>query len=169
MNKREFLKILKDSLEVSLEKDAIKSQLDYYDKYISDEINKGRTEKEVLDELGDPRLIAKTIKTVSVGEAINESTATDDDYNKNQQQDYNGNYGGYKGTENGGGFKTYYNSNSVIGCTIAFLVFFIIVYGILRALGYLAYGLGSFALSGPIGFILVMGLIYMLFFGGRGR
>ena len=169
MNKREFLKILKDSLEVSLEKDAIKSQLDYYDKYISDEINKGRTEKEVLDELGDPRLIAKTIKTVSVGDAINESTATDDDYNKNQQQDYNGNYSGYKRGENGGGFKTYYNSNSVIGCTIAFLVFFIIVYGILRAFGYLAYGLGSFALSGPIGFILVMGLIYMLFFGGRGR
>ena len=34
---------------------------DLYENYIDTEIRKGRREQEVLEELGDPRLIAKTI------------------------------------------------------------------------------------------------------------
>ena len=169
MSKSEFLKILRESLEQSLEKEDLKEQLDYYDKYISTEISKGRTEKEIMDELGDPRLIAKTIMTVSKKEGIDRETEADKAYGENGQRTYGENYDEQKKSSNRRSFNTYYNSNSIIGCTIAFLVFFIIVYGILRTFGYLAYGLGSFALSGPIGFILVMGLIYFLFFGGRRR
>ena len=33
----------------------------YYENYIDSEIRKGRSEKEVLNELGDPRLLARTI------------------------------------------------------------------------------------------------------------
>ena len=36
-------------------------QLEYYSSYIDDEVRKGKTEEEVLEALGDPRLIAKTI------------------------------------------------------------------------------------------------------------
>ncbi len=35
--------------------------LEYYEEYINTEIRKGRDEGEVLSELGDPRLIARTI------------------------------------------------------------------------------------------------------------
>ena len=35
--------------------------LEYYEDYINTEIRKGRSEEEVLSELGDPRLIARTI------------------------------------------------------------------------------------------------------------
>ena len=168
MSKSEFLKVLKEALSMSLDKNSIDAQIKYYDDYISDEMKNGKTEKEVLDELGDPRLIAKTIMTVNATEEVDRSDKINDNYaNSSSSESYGRMYGERKTGPNNGGFRTYYNSNSVIGCTIAFLVLFIIAYGILRALGYLAYGVGSLAFSGPFGFILVMGLIYILFFSGR--
>ena len=173
MSREEFLKQLKESLSMSLEKAAINEQLDYYDKYISDEINKGRSEKEVLDELGDPRLIAKTIKTVSTNDnsTINNSDNNQSDNRQDSYGSYNYNqtnnrsYG--QNSRNNKSYGGYVNSNGTIGCIIAGLVMFIIVYGILTFMGRLAYGVGEFAFSGPIGFIIVLGLFYLLF--GRGR
>lgn len=173
MSREEFLKQLKESLSMSLEKAAINEQLDYYDKYISDEINKGRSEKEVLDELGDPRLIAKTIKTVSTNDnsTINNSDNNQSDNRQDSYGSYNYNqtnnrsYG--QNSRNNRSYGGYVNSNGTIGCIIAGLVMFIIVYGILSFMGRLAYGVGEFAFSGPIGFIIVLGLFYLLF--GRGR
>lgn len=176
MSREEFLKVLKESLSMSLEKDAINAQIDYYDKYISDEIKKGRNEKEVLDELGDPRLIAKTIKTVSANDnsSINNSDSNQSDNRQDSYGSYNDNqtnnrsYGGYgQNSRNSRSYGGYVNSNGTIGCIIAGLVMFIIVYGILTFMGRLAYGVGEFAFSGPIGFIIVLGLFYLLF--GRGR
>ena len=166
MSREDFLKTLRNSLELSLEKDAINAQLDYYDKYISDEMKKGKTEKEVIAELGDPRLIAKTIKTVNTGEGINKTSSNENDYSNDDYRSQGESYNNRSANSGNGGFSTYYSSNSVIGCTIAFLVFFIIVYGILRMFGNIAYGVGSLAFSGPIGFLLVCGLLYLLF-GGR--
>lgn len=167
MNSNEFLRILRESLEMSLEQDAINAQLDYYDKYISDEIKNGKTEKEVLEELGDPRLIAKTIKTVNTGEGIKKTSSDDNDYNNDEYRSQGESYNSRRANSGNGGFRTYYSSNNVIGCAIAFLVFFIIVYGILRFFGNVAYGIGSFAFSGPIGFLIVFGLLYLFFGGGR--
>ena len=162
MNKKEFLKILKKSLTMSVEQDAIREQLDYYDKYISDEINKGRTEKEVIDELGDPRLIAKTIKTVSGSDVITDST-TDNENKNDQSNNANSNSQNRYNRE----FSGYVNNNNTIGCIIFGLVIFIIIYSILRFMGNLAYGVGTIAFSGPIGFLLVLALFYLFF--GRGR
>ena len=173
MGREEFLKILRESLETSLEKVAINEQLDYYEKYISDEIKKGRTEKEVLEELGDPRLIAKTIKTVNVNDnsTINRGES-EDSQNTNGNysgcQTNNNSYSGYGQSNRGNrSYSGYINNNGTIGCIIAGLVIFIVVYGILRFMGRLAYGVGELAFSGPIGFIIVLGLFYLFF--GRGR
>ena len=180
MSREEFLKILKESLTMSLEKDAINDQLEYYDKYISDEINKGRSEKEVIEELGDPRLIAKTIKTVSANDnsaVKDDSNSDNNNYRSGSQDDYdnyNGsrsnsrNYGNYgQSNRSNRTYGGYTNNNGTIGCFIAGLVIFIIVYALLSFMGNLAYGVGELAFSGPIGFLLVLGLFYMLF--GRGR
>lgn len=156
MNRNEFLRILKESLEMSLEKDAINSQLDYYDRYISDEMKKGRSEKEVIEELGDPRLIAKTIKTVSNSNDVKKS-----DENSNG---YSGTYNNSQ-SNNNRKYSTYVDTSG-IGCVIAGLVVFIIISLILRMFGYVVYGLGDLAFSGPIGFLFVFGLLYLLF--GRG-
>lgn len=161
MNKSEFLRILRENLNLSLEKDAINEQLDYYDKYISDEINKGRSEKEVIEELGDPRLIAKTIKTINASQSIDKESKSGEGQ-ENYDNQSRERYGSGKNV-----YANYVSSNGVIGCVIAFLVMFIIVYSLLRLFGNVAYGIGTFALSGPVGFIIVMAILLFLFGGGR--
>ena len=163
MSREEFLKILRESLSMSLENDAINEQLDYYDRYISDEVEKGRTEKEVIEELGDPRLIAKTIKTVSKTDDLK----TDDESGYNQSQGSSNTQQRYVGEQTSSNKKyATYVDTSGIGCVIAGLVAFIIISLIFRMFGYMVYGLGNLAVSGPLGFLLVLGLLFLLF--GRG-
>lgn len=64
MNKEEFLEILKNQLAGQMDGDEILSNLRYYSDYIDSRIGRGRTEEEVLNELGDPRLIARTLLDV---------------------------------------------------------------------------------------------------------
>lgn len=61
MNKSEFLNILREQLTDSMPASEIYSNIQYYDNYISRAIASGKSEEEVMDELGDPRLIAKTL------------------------------------------------------------------------------------------------------------
>ena len=59
LSKNEFLYILRQSLEGEIDSSAIEQNLRYYDQYIG--VHPADEEKRILDELGDPRLIAKTI------------------------------------------------------------------------------------------------------------
>ena len=60
MNRKEFLEQLQVSLSGEVPQREIMSQLDYYDRYIRQEsINKN--EETIVEELGSPHLIAKTI------------------------------------------------------------------------------------------------------------
>lgn len=59
MNKREFLDILRQALDGEVSPDIIEQNIKYYDNYIS--TNSIKDEEAVLNELGHPRLIAKTI------------------------------------------------------------------------------------------------------------
>ena len=61
MTKQEFLEGLRERL---LEEGAdvlVPENLNYYDSYIEEEKQKGRTEEDVLEELGNPALIARSI------------------------------------------------------------------------------------------------------------
>ena len=66
MTKTEFLEGLSKSLSSTGSLGLVRENLKFYDEYIDSEIEKGRSEEEVLGELGDPRLIANSIKE-SVG------------------------------------------------------------------------------------------------------
>ena len=61
MNKTKFLEGLREALQGDLSAAEINNQLLYYERYMEEELKKGRTEKEILEELGSPRLIARTI------------------------------------------------------------------------------------------------------------
>ncbi len=61
MRKTEFLQELREALEGEVSASAIQSNISYYDQYISQEMAKGRSEEEVIEEIGSPRLIARTI------------------------------------------------------------------------------------------------------------
>lgn len=61
MTKQEFISVLQKSLGGKVSSREIVSQTDYYNEYIETQIRLGRAEEDVLLELGDPRLIAKSI------------------------------------------------------------------------------------------------------------
>ena len=61
MDKLGFLEILRQRLLTELPAHKVQSHIDYYTSYINKEISSGRAEADVMEELGDPRLIAKTI------------------------------------------------------------------------------------------------------------
>ena len=64
MTKQEFLETLGKILNRELSEAEVQDNLRYYENYIGQEVAKGRTEEQVLAELGDPRLIARTILQV---------------------------------------------------------------------------------------------------------
>ena len=61
MNRLEFLQGLKAELEGRVPHSIIQENLRYYDSYISDEAAKGQSEEDVVESLGGPRIIARTI------------------------------------------------------------------------------------------------------------
>ena len=61
MNKKEFLDILYEQLSGQMPEGNVAAHVQYYRNYIEDAVTQGRTETEVLNELGDPRLIARTL------------------------------------------------------------------------------------------------------------
>ena len=61
MNKQEFIDKLRAALNGRVSPSLVTDNVNYYEEYINMEIRKGRSEAEVLQMLGDPRLIAKTI------------------------------------------------------------------------------------------------------------
>lgn len=61
MSKQEFIDRLKAALNGRVAPNLVQENVNYYEEYINTQIRMGRSESEVLDTLGDPRLIAKTI------------------------------------------------------------------------------------------------------------
>ena len=51
MTREEFLKKLKEALENDLSGRIVQENVSYYESYIIEEIRKGRTESEVIEEL----------------------------------------------------------------------------------------------------------------------
>ncbi len=61
MEKREFLEKLQLALRGKVSQAVLSDTIAYYEEYINNEVRLGRAEAEVMDFLGDPRLIARTI------------------------------------------------------------------------------------------------------------
>lgn len=61
MDKEEFIAGLQHALAAGMPGGQVAEHVRYYREYIDSEIYKGRTEKEVLAQLGDPRLLARSI------------------------------------------------------------------------------------------------------------
>lgn len=61
MDKRTFIEKLQRALAGGLNSNQVADNVRYYQDYIESEIRKGKSENEVLSQLGDPRLLAKSI------------------------------------------------------------------------------------------------------------
>lgn len=74
MTRAEFLEELRLALQGNVSQVHVNENLRYYENYIIEESRKGKTEEQVIEELGSPRLIARTI--------IDTSEQTDDTYDE---------------------------------------------------------------------------------------
>lgn len=93
MTKQEFLGKLRAALGNDLSGAVVSENVNYYKQYITDEVAKGKSEKEVIDELGDPWAIARTIidaqenQEYTEGEYRSETTANSE-YDSVKQNRY---------------------------------------------------------------------------------
>lgn len=83
MNKQEFLEQLRRSLASINDYAFVNDTIAYYENYIESQIRMGKTETEVMRELGDPRLIAKSIYATRTEDVDGEGTSEYGAYREN--------------------------------------------------------------------------------------
>lgn len=94
MKKQEFLDILRSSLSDNIPDKSIQPHIDFYKDYIENEVRTGKTEDEVIDSIGNPRLIAKTIINTNENDVKNNDYSYQDsrdgqDYTSDNKKIYN--------------------------------------------------------------------------------
>lgn len=76
MYRTEFLGILRSQLSGQMQEGKVAAHLRYYEDYIQSKVRSGIDEEEVIDVLGDPRLIAKTLLDTDIDNGIYEEEAS---------------------------------------------------------------------------------------------
>ena len=94
VNKKEFLDILYEQLSGQMLEGNVAAHVQYYRNYIEEEQRKGRSEDDILNELGDPHLIARTLLDTEAAASGNPQTT------EYYSESYNGHSSGYNGYEN---------------------------------------------------------------------
>ena len=150
MNKNEFIDGLGKSLRGKVDENEYRNQIEYYSSYISNEIASGRREEDVVAELGDPRLIAKTI--------VNTYVIKDNPIN-NQYNEYGNNT--YSEEEEGNSDM----KNGIDSQKIKKIIYTIIA--VMFVLFVVSLVLKIFRLVLPIIFICVVTLIIVRLVNGR--
>ena len=84
MDRKEFLDILRGQFAGNMQEGKAAAHVRYYEDYIQSQVRGGRSEQEVLQELGDPHLIAKTLIDTDDG-------STQEDYG--EYSSYGSSYG----------------------------------------------------------------------------
>ena len=90
MSQKEFLEELRIALSGKVSAESVLENIEYYRSYIEGEIQSGKSEKEVLDLLGDPWILARTISDAQDGtddSIINESGGREyDNYGEDSER-----------------------------------------------------------------------------------
>ena len=84
---------LQSSLTGRVNSSQIAENLSYYEDYIATQMRMGKSEKEVIAELGDPRLIAKSI--IEASKHADAGAGSRDDYRRDEENAYASGYNGY--------------------------------------------------------------------------
>ena len=68
MTKKEFIHELREALDGMVPPSVVDENVSYYEEYFISQKNLGKTEEEICEELGNPRLLAKSILEARGGE-----------------------------------------------------------------------------------------------------
>ena len=124
MNKEAFIDTLRRALYGKVSDYELTDQVRYYEDYIQSQVRSGRDEQQVLDELGDPRLIARTLLDTDVdnGQLDYEEYSTYSDDAQNTQSSSRNHVHVWR-------FDTWYSKllGVVILLIVVFLLFHILV------------------------------------------
>ena len=90
MSREEFLTELRKALQGRVSQQTVNDNLRYYEEYILTESHKGKTEAEVIAELGNPRLLAKSI--IDAENATAEKTTAEPQTGMDGQETASGEY-----------------------------------------------------------------------------
>ena len=123
MTKRQFMEELRSSLEGMVSQAVIQENMNYYEDYINEQIRNGKNEQDVLNELGSPRLIARSII---------DAKGEDDDYVQTE----------YYEEMNSTKFK--------LGCLLSVIIFIFIIYLLFHVFSAMMVVLGPVIIIGVI-------------------
>jgi len=140
MDKREFLDILRQSLEGEVDNGIIEKNIRFYSDYISSQRDK--SEEEVIESIGDPRLIAKTIietEKLSNKENYKEDYGRSYDYNSHRNKGYYEDYkqDGYQDNTGKGKMFSYIKGYSKIAILIILILFALMILSLLIKIGWI--------------------------------
>ena len=151
MTKNEFLNGLEAALLEQMNISEAAPHIRYYRDYIENEINKGKTEEEVMSGLQNPRLIAKTI----VDNAGSAKKYNNDVYDNNTENNY------YEDNNRSSKFGFSINGkpvNSIILKIILGIILVAVLMVVLVVLGGIFWIISRVIL--PV--VLIVGVIYLL-------
>ena len=161
MDKEEFLQSLRRDLSGDVPQNVLEENVQYYREYIDGEVAKGRSEEEVVAELGTPRLIAKNIEDTT---EMDEEEAGGGRFTDRGYGDRYDNSRGYAGQDSRGGGFHLFDLSKWYGKLLVFLIVFAVIYVVFAVIG------GIFSLLAPfLGPILVIWLIVSIIRGSGRR
>ena len=139
MTKEQFMMELEQSLQGEVSAYELSDSLTYYRQYFEDEIRNGKSEEDVIREVGSPRLIARSIIDAhgNEGAASGNAGYEDSDYREGSYSKYGSSYDSERGDiENSGqrGGGTLQNAGRMIMTIIISALIFFVVFFLLRAL-----------------------------------
>lgn len=144
MSREEFLRELEEALAGDVPEAVIRDNVSYYGSYLSQEMARGRSVEEIVDEIGEPFIVAKTI--IEHCEASGEC-AGDGGYESSYQESYSDG-GNRSQTQSPFPNMRYIDLNQWYWKLLAGILMFLIVSLVFRLIG------GIFALlirfSGPL-------------------
>jgi hypothetical protein len=156
MTRQEFLEGLKRALLSTGSPNLIEENMSFYSSYIDGEIAKGRSLEEVMEELGDPRLIANSIK---VAEGYDEEFSGN--VMESEEREYE-NTSFNRDKEDSG--STDFKSFSLTGNSARVALIGIIIVLVLVVILLVALVAGVLSLLAPVLIpLIVLGIIFQIF------
>ncbi len=154
MDRNEFISVLRASLAGEVSDQVLEENIQYYYDYISEEIAKGKREEEVMEMLGNPQLIARTIIDTADREGFGSSSRV---YTENSE----GQKGFYAKENEDGGVDIHYGRlklNTWYGKALIIAVIVLVMALIFTVVG----GILSFVLPILIPVLVILILIRIL-------
>lgn len=169
MTKQEFLQELKDALSGNVSPEVMMDSYRYYENYIEEQIHAGKPESAVIEALGKPGLIARSIIAAKSGERVADVEYTEDGRTRKVPKWENARQEERTREKTEPKRKEFFFDMGawyVKAFGVLFLLFLVFVVYLLLKIGF---GILGLLLPLVLPVILILGIVYLLmyFFGSK--